>query len=88
MNKLSPPCHKTKVTPADAVSGRHRASSDRADEGIAVAQDRQADGIQTRRRCRENLRRLKGENQLPKVVRGVRFQNGVEVIEMPANHAA
>ena len=33
-------------------------------------------------------RRLKGENQLHKVVRGVRFQNGVEVIEMPANHAA
>ena len=33
-------------------------------------------------------RRLKGENQLPKVVRGVKFQNGVEVIEMPANHAA
>ena len=33
-------------------------------------------------------RHLKGENQLPKVVRGVRFQNGVEVIEMPANHAA
>ena len=33
-------------------------------------------------------RRLKGENQLPKVVRGVRFQNGIEVIEMPAHHAA
>jgi transposase-like protein len=33
-------------------------------------------------------RRLKGENQLPKVVRGVRFQNGVEVIEMPAHNAA
>ena len=33
-------------------------------------------------------RRLKGENQLPKIVRGVKFQNGVEVIEMPANHAA
>ena len=33
-------------------------------------------------------RRLKGENQLPKVVRGVKFHNGVEVIEMPANHAA
>jgi hypothetical protein len=29
-----------------------------------------------------------GENQLPKVVRGVRFQNGIEVIEMPAHHAA
>jgi hypothetical protein len=32
-------------------------------------------------------RRLKGENQLPKVVQGVRFQNGIEVIEMPAHHA-
>jgi putative transposase len=33
-------------------------------------------------------RRLKGENQLPKLVRGVRFQNGIEVIEMSAHHAA
>jgi putative transposase len=33
-------------------------------------------------------RRLKGENQLPKVVRGVTFQNGVEVIEKPAHSAA
>ena len=33
-------------------------------------------------------RRLKGENQLPKVVRGIRFQNGVEVIETPAHNAA
>ena len=33
-------------------------------------------------------RRLKGENQLPKVVRGVKFQNGVEVIETPAHNAA
>jgi putative transposase len=32
--------------------------------------------------------RLKGENQLPKVVQGVRFQNGIEVIEMSAHHAA
>jgi putative transposase len=33
-------------------------------------------------------RRLKGENQLPKVVRGVKFENGVEVIETPAHNAA
>ena len=33
-------------------------------------------------------RRLKGENQLPKVVRGVKFQNGVEVIDTPAHNAA
>ncbi len=33
-------------------------------------------------------RRLKGENQLPKVVQGVTFRNGVEVINTPAQHAA
>jgi putative transposase len=33
-------------------------------------------------------RRLNGENQLPKVVLGVKFQNGIEVTEMPAHHAA
>jgi putative transposase len=33
-------------------------------------------------------RRLKGENQLPKVVQGVIFTNGVEVIDTPAQNAA
>ena len=33
-------------------------------------------------------RRLKRENQLPKAVRGFKFQNGVEVIEMSAHNAA
>ena len=33
-------------------------------------------------------RRLNGENQLPKVVQGVKFQNGIEVTEMPAHNAA
>ena len=33
-------------------------------------------------------RRLKGENQLPKVVAGVTFQDGTEVIVRPANRAA
>jgi putative transposase len=33
-------------------------------------------------------RRLKGTNQLPKVIAGVRFNDGIEVIQMPANHAA
>ncbi len=32
--------------------------------------------------------RLKGENQLPKVVQGVTFRNGVEVTDTPAQHAA
>ncbi len=33
-------------------------------------------------------RRLKGENQLPKVVAGVTFRDGSEVIASPANRAA
>jgi hypothetical protein len=33
-------------------------------------------------------RRLKGEIQLPKVVAGVTFQDGTEVIVRPANRAA
>ena len=33
-------------------------------------------------------RRLKGENQLPKVVQGVRFRNGVEVTDTPKQTAA
>jgi len=33
-------------------------------------------------------RRLKGENQLPKVVQGVAFRNGVEVTDMPERTAA
>jgi len=32
--------------------------------------------------------RLKGENQLPKVVQGVTFRNGVEVTNTPAQNAA
>ena len=32
-------------------------------------------------------RRLKGENQLPKVVQGVTFRDGVEVTDAPAQHA-
>jgi putative transposase len=33
-------------------------------------------------------RRLKGENQLPKVIQGVTFRNGVEVIDTPEQTAA
>jgi len=33
-------------------------------------------------------RRLNGTNQLPKVIGAVRFQDGIEVIEVPANRAA
>jgi hypothetical protein len=32
--------------------------------------------------------KLKGENQLPKVIQGITFRNGVEVIHTPAQHTA
>jgi putative transposase len=31
---------------------------------------------------------LNGTNQLPKVIGGVKFQDGIEVIGVPANYAA
>jgi len=33
-------------------------------------------------------RKLKGENQLPKVIQGVTFKDGVEVNNTPAQNAA
>lgn len=33
-------------------------------------------------------RRLKGTNQLPKIIAGVSFRDGIEIIQVPANHAA
>jgi putative transposase len=33
-------------------------------------------------------RRLKGENQLPKVVAGVTFKDGTEVTDLPSDRAA
>ena len=33
-------------------------------------------------------RRLKGQNQMPKVIEGVTFKDGVEVITNNAKHAA
>jgi putative transposase len=32
--------------------------------------------------------RRKGTNLLPKIIGAVRFQDGIEVIEVPANHVA
>ena len=36
----------------------------------------------------KSWRRLDGHNQLPKVVQGVKFKNGIEVTEMSTHHAA
>jgi hypothetical protein len=67
---------------------RHRTSSNRADQGSALTEDCKAHGLPARHRRRQIVAVMKGENQLPKVVQGVKFQNGIEVTEMPAHHAA
>ena len=36
----------------------------------------------------KSWRRLKGENQLPKIIQGVTFHNGVEVTNAPEKTAA
>jgi hypothetical protein len=68
------------TNPIEGVSAavRHR----------TVVNDRQADGFQAGYRRIKNLARLKGTNQLPNVIAGVRSTDGIEVFQIPANHAA
>jgi hypothetical protein len=59
------------------------ASSNREDERSPFGEDCQAYGVQKLvNAAAKTWRRLKGENQLPKVVQGIKFQNGIEVIKM------
>jgi len=74
------PTHRKRV--------RDRAAQNRADERITVVNDSKADGVQAGRRRIKNLAAAQSTNQLPKVIAGVRFNDGIEVIHMPANHAA
>ena len=37
---------------------------------------------------RRQVRRLNGEKQLPKVIEGIRFIDGIEVIKTPSQNAA
>jgi hypothetical protein len=76
------------VAKADRERVRYSPSSDGAHEGIPVGDHREVDGVQARHRGRENLAAIEERKPLPKVIQGVRFQNGIEVIEMPAHHAA
>ena|SRR6516162_2343882 len=68
---------------------RHRAAPDGAHQGFIVADHRQADLVfKLVIAASKTWRRLKGTNQLPKIIAGVRFNDGIEVIQVPANHAA
>ena len=58
----------------------------RADPGCAVAAQRMV--FKRITAAAKTGRRLKGENQVPKVIRGVTFVDGVTFIEPTAQHAA
>ena len=67
---------------------RHGAASNREDQGALSAKTAKLMVFKLVNAAAKTWRRLKGENQLPKVVQGVKFKNGIEVIKMPAHHAA
>src|SRR3954447_22117815 len=67
---------------------RDRAAQDRQNQGIAVVLHGPADGLQLVMATAKTWRRLKGENQLPRVVAGATFCDGTEVIKGPSSRAA
>ena len=73
---------------SDRERVRDGAASNRADKGALSAKTAKLMVFKLVNAAAKTWRRLKGENQLPKVVQGVKFQNGIEVIKMPAHHAA
>jgi putative transposase len=54
-------------------------------EGLSIERESARNGLQTGRGRTKNWRRLDGHNQLPKLVLGVTFCDGIEVIAKPTN---
>ena len=67
---------------------RDRAAQDHPIEGVPLEQDRARHGIQAGRGRTEEWRRLDGHNQLPKIIQGVKFIDGLEVAAKPADPQA
>ena len=59
---------------------RHRAAQDDPIEGMPLEQDRARHGLQAGRGRAEKLAPLDGHNQLPKIILGVKFTDGIEVV--------
>jgi len=83
-------CHSTEPSPSNPIESvfatvRHRTVRTK---GALSAKTAKLMVFKLVNAAAKTWRRLKGENQLPKVVQGVKFQNGIEVIELPAHHAA
>jgi hypothetical protein len=57
-------------------------------QGMSFEQDRARHDLQTCRGRREKLASSRGHNQLPKVILGIKFTDGIEVIRSQAQAAA
>ena len=79
-----PPAHHQ----PDRERVRHGPAPDRAHQGRAVADTARLMVFKLVMAAAKTWRRLKGENQLPKVIEGVTFRDGIEVITTPAHSAA
>ena len=66
-----------------AMPARHRTVRSKG-----ISTDCAGHDLQTRQSRRKSWRRLDGRNQLPKVILGVEFADGIEVIRPQAQAAA
>jgi len=59
---------------------RHGTAQDDPIEGLSLQQDRARHAVPVGRSRAGNWRRLRGYNQLPKVIQGAKFADGIEVV--------
>jgi hypothetical protein len=64
---------------------RHRSPPHHPIEGLPVQQDGTRDVFKLLEAAQRSWRRLDGHNQLPKLVVGVTFNDGIEVIAKPTD---
>ena len=67
---------------------RHRAAPHDPVERLPLQQDRARHGLQAVEAAQKSWRRLDGHNQLPKVIQGVKFTDGIEVAAKQATPQA
>jgi hypothetical protein len=76
-------------TPAHVESDRKhlrdRATQDDPREGMPLEQDCLAMVFKLVEGAQKTWRRLDGHNQLPKIIRGVKFTDGCEIIAKPSD---
>ncbi len=64
---------------------RDRPTQDNPLEGMPVEQDGAREVFKLVEGAQKTWRRLDGHNQLPKIIRGVKFTDGCEVIAKPGD---